>query len=56
MIIYIVFQRSCKASGGYLTEIQDQEENDFIARLTFGEGKYVLADKLIARAYSFISY
>jgi hypothetical protein len=24
--------------------------------LTFGEGKYVLADKLITRAYSFISY
>ena len=47
MTIYIVFQRSCKASGGYLTEIQDQDENDFISRLTFGEGKYVLADKLI---------
>ena len=33
-------QRSCKASGGYLTEIQDQDENDFISRLTFGEGNW----------------
>ncbi|XP_063408996.1 C-type mannose receptor 2-like [Mytilus trossulus] len=33
-------ERVCESLGGYLTEIEDHDENDFIARMTFGAGTW----------------
>ncbi|OPL32810.1 hypothetical protein AM593_10450, partial [Mytilus galloprovincialis] len=33
-------ERLCESRGGYLTEIEDHDENDFIARMTFGAGTW----------------